>query len=66
MIKASSLHHASSNLEHIPRGVEERYQSIQLLGSGTFGDVYKSKDKMNDKIYAIKKIKVEKVINSKK
>jgi len=39
--------------------VEDRYEKLQKVGEGTYGDVYKAKDKQTDRIVAMKKIKLE-------
>jgi len=40
------------------RGVE-RYQKLEKLGEGTYGVVYKARDKTNNNIIALKKIRLE-------
>ena len=35
----------------------EKYTKIGILGSGVFGNVYKTKSKYNNEYYAIKEIK---------
>ena len=37
----------------------ERYQKIEKLGEGTYGVVYKAKDKVTNEIIALKKIRLE-------
>jgi serine/threonine protein kinase len=37
----------------------ERYQKIEKLGEGTYGVVYKAKDKITSEIIALKKIRLE-------
>lgn len=39
---------------------KNRYEKLQVLGEGTYGKVYKVKDVLTEKIYAIKKIKIDK------
>lgn len=38
---------------------DRRYERIDKLGEGTYGVVYKVKDKQLDKIVALKKIRLE-------
>ena len=37
----------------------ERYQKLEKLGEGTYGIVYKSRDRYNDQIVALKRIRLE-------
>ena len=37
----------------------ERYEKLELIGEGTYGIVYKAKDIETNKIYALKKIRLE-------
>lgn len=37
----------------------ERYQKIEKIGEGTYGVVYKSKDRVTGEIVALKKIRLE-------
>lgn len=37
----------------------ERYQKLEKIGEGTYGVVYKAKDKKNGKIVALKRIRLE-------
>lgn len=37
----------------------ERYQKLEKLGEGTYGVVYKAKDKLTSEIIALKKIRLE-------
>jgi len=37
----------------------ERYQKLEKIGEGTYGVVYKAKDKMSDEIIALKRIRLE-------
>lgn len=39
--------------------LSSEYKEISKLGSGTYGCVYKGISKKNNKVYAIKKIKLE-------
>ena len=40
-------------------GSMERYQKIEKIGEGTYGVVYKSKDRVTGEIVALKKIRLE-------
>ena len=42
------------------------YEILQVLGSGAFSCVLKVKSKINNQIYAMKKIDIDKIINEKK
>jgi serine/threonine protein kinase len=37
----------------------ERYQKLEKIGEGTYGVVYKAKDKKSGKIVALKRIRLE-------
>jgi len=37
----------------------ERYQKLEKVGEGTYGIVYKAKDRMTGEIVALKKIRLE-------
>ena len=37
----------------------ERYQKLEKIGEGTYGVVYKAKDKMTGNIIALKRIRLE-------
>jgi len=37
----------------------ERYQKLEKIGEGTYGVVYKAKDKLNNQIIALKRIRLE-------
>jgi cyclin-dependent kinase 2 len=37
----------------------ERYQRVSKIGEGTYGVVYKAKDKITNEIVALKKIRLE-------
>lgn len=37
----------------------ERYQKLERVGEGTYGVVYKSKDRLTGEIVALKKIRLE-------
>ena len=37
----------------------ERYEKLDLIGEGTYGVVYKARDNETNKIYALKKIRLE-------
>ena len=37
----------------------ERYQKLEKIGEGTYGVVYKAKDKTNGQIIALKRIRLE-------
>lgn len=37
----------------------EKYQRINKIGEGTYGVVYKARDKMTNEIVAIKKIRLD-------
>lgn len=37
----------------------ERYQKLEKIGEGTYGVVYKAKDKKSAKIVALKRIRLE-------
>jgi cyclin-dependent kinase len=37
----------------------ERYQKLEKIGEGTYGIVYKAKDRLNDTIVALKRIRLE-------
>lgn len=37
----------------------ERYQRVSKIGEGTYGVVYKAKDKLTNEIVALKKIRLE-------
>jgi serine/threonine protein kinase len=45
------------NLEEINK--MERYQKLEKIGEGTYGVVYKAKDKKSGKIVALKRIRLE-------
>jgi len=36
-----------------------RFEKLDLLGSGTYGEVFKARDKNNNEVYAVKKLKME-------
>ena len=37
----------------------ERYQKMEKIGEGTYGVVYKAKDRVSGEIVALKKIRLE-------
>ena len=37
----------------------ERYQKLEKIGEGTYGVVYKAKDRVNENIVALKRIRLE-------
>lgn len=37
----------------------ERYQTLEKIGEGTYGVVYKAKDKVTGMIFALKRIRLE-------
>ena len=37
----------------------ERYQRLEKIGEGTYGQVYKAKDRRTDTIIALKRIRLE-------
>ena len=37
----------------------ERYQRLEKIGEGTYGQVYKAKDRISDTIIALKRIRLE-------
>lgn len=37
----------------------DRYEKIDKIGEGTYGEVYRAKDMQNNEIVALKKIKLE-------
>ena len=37
----------------------ERYQKLEKIGEGTYGIVYKAKDKLSNQIIALKRIRLE-------
>ena len=37
----------------------DKYDKIEKVGEGTYGYVFKAKDRTNNKIYAVKKINLE-------
>ena len=37
----------------------ERYQRLEKIGEGTYGQVYKAKDRISDTIVALKRIRLE-------
>jgi cyclin-dependent kinase len=37
----------------------ERYQKLEKVGEGTYGVVYKARDRMTGEIVALKKIRLE-------
>jgi len=39
--------------------ITDKYEKLQKIGEGTYGDVYKARDKASNKIVALKKIKLE-------
>ena len=39
--------------------VMERYQKLEKIGEGTYGVVYKAKDRVNENIVALKRIRLE-------
>ena len=41
------------------RGAMERYQKLEKIGEGTYGVVYKAKDRVTGEIIALKKIRLE-------
>jgi len=42
-----------------PRSQLERYEKLQKIGEGTYGVVYKAKDKLDGRFIALKKIRLE-------
>jgi len=46
-------------MSNSPRSQLERYEKIQKIGEGTYGVVYKSKDKQTGRLIALKKIRLE-------
>jgi len=39
--------------------ITDKYEKLQKIGEGTYGDVYKARDKASNKMVALKKIKLE-------
>jgi len=42
-----------------PMLITDKYEKLQKIGEGTYGDVYRARDKGSNKIVALKKIKLE-------
>ena len=42
-----------------PLEVMERYQKLEKIGEGTYGVVYKAKDRVSEAIIALKRIRLE-------
>lgn len=42
-----------------PQLITDKYEKLQKIGEGTYGDVYKARDKGSNRIVALKKIKLE-------
>lgn len=51
------LHAGDSSLLYI--GKMERYQKLEKIGEGTYGIVYKAKDRLSDSIVALKRIRLD-------
>ena len=45
-------------LNNLPGDTAERYQRINKIGEGTYGVVYKARDKLTNQIVAVKKIRL--------
>jgi len=42
-----------------PRSQLDRYEKLQKIGEGTYGVVYKAKDRLDGRLIALKKIRLE-------
>lgn len=56
---ASDTGHHLAAPSLVPHRSMERYQKIEKVGEGTYGVVYKSKDRLTGEIVALKKIRLE-------
>lgn len=45
--------------EELPKSMEDKFQIIGILGEGSYGVVFKAKDKETNELFAIKKVCVE-------
>ncbi len=63
MVKYCSRHHLSDDegryLFSYRKIRMERYQKLEKIGEGTYGVVYKAKDRKSGKIIALKRIRLE-------
>jgi len=45
--------------EHSPESQVDRYQKLSKIGEGTYGVVYKARDKFTNDVVAVKKIRLD-------
>jgi serine/threonine protein kinase len=43
----------------LERGMADKYQKVEKIGEGTYGIVYKAKNRVNGEFVALKKIRLE-------
>jgi serine/threonine protein kinase len=46
-------------MEKSQKAIEENFYKIEKIGEGSYGIVYKAKDKTNGKLVALKKIRLD-------
>jgi serine/threonine protein kinase len=51
--------HFQQQLTNTTTNIMERYQKMEKIGEGTYGVVYKAKDRVSGEIVALKKIRLE-------
>ena len=49
----------STTTNYSTTNIMERYQKMEKIGEGTYGVVYKAKDRVSGEIVALKKIRLE-------
>ena len=45
----------------MPEEIDESFQRLEVLGQGTYGIVYKAREKSSNNILAIKKIRLDNI-----
>lgn len=51
--------HADDDVFWLGMKIEESFNKIEKIGEGSYGVVYKAKDKTNDAVVALKKIRLD-------